>query len=381
MCVRSSTAAGALSAVYASAATRINRLTLYSITNHKQKSSGIAGKGLNRRVAPPITLPVTLEDPATTWKGPPPGSEPQNFTPNSANSFPTAAGFQGPSPFQGPPAGAGSPAGAPSYQGPPPGSSTPQYTASPAPSGSSTPGPPGPPQPNAGFPPPPNSAGPPYNGPGPGPFGSPSAGGPPFGRPGSSGPPFVGGPGGNPHFVSPGQAFGAPGFGMPPGSPFGPGPGHPMPGPMGPGHGMMHAQMGGPNPVDRMDQGRAKIMRTEKTTHNPRSERTDADEESELNAGSEERGTHTIEFGRCCCCRFATCVRQKRERIPPPVVLLRRRSKSVVEALRKRPRSRPEKGEKELFPAATSKSTNVLEENTTDQKSYNALNDIFNLRF
>ncbi|XP_008190347.1 LIM domain-binding protein 2 isoform X2 [Tribolium castaneum] len=209
---------------------------------------------LSRRVAPPITLPVTLEDPATTWKGPPPGSEPQNFATNAANSFSgPPAGFQGPSPFQGPPAGAGSPAGAPPYQGgPPPGSSTPQYTASPAPSGSSTPGP-GPPQSvgNA-FPPPPNSAGPPYNGPGPGPFGSPSAGGPPFGRPGSSGPPFVGGPGpgGNPHFASPGQPF-APGFGIPPGSPFGPGPGHPMSGPMEPGHGIMARQIPGPIPVDQ----------------------------------------------------------------------------------------------------------------------------------
>ncbi|CAH1104763.1 unnamed protein product [Psylliodes chrysocephalus] len=203
----------------------------------------------SRRVAPPITLPVTLEDPATNWKGPPPGSEPQNFSQGTGNSFSgPPAGFQGPSPFQGPPAGAGSPAGAPPYQGgPPPGSNTPQYTASPAPSGSSTPGP-GPP-PNAGFPPPPNSTGPPYNGPGPGPFGSPSAGGPPFGRPGSSGPPFVGGPGptGN-HF----QHFGpGPGFGMPPGSPFGPGPGHPMSGPMEPGHGMMSRQMGGPIPVEQ----------------------------------------------------------------------------------------------------------------------------------
>ncbi|XP_065169651.1 LIM domain-binding protein 2 isoform X3 [Atheta coriaria] len=231
-------------------------------------------KCLSRRVAPPITLPVTLEDPATNWKGPPPGSEGQNFGGPNANSFSGpggAGGFQGPSPFQGPPGGAGSPAGAPSYGGgPPPGSTTPQYTASPAPSGSSTPGPgPGPQSVgNAGFPPPPNSAGPPYNGPGPGPFGSPSAGGPPYGRPGSSGPPFVGGPGpggpgGNPHFASPGQPFGGPGgFGMPPGSPFGPGPGHPMSGPMGPGHGMMSGQMGpGPNPVDRMDQGSLPVPR------------------------------------------------------------------------------------------------------------------------
>ncbi|XP_044735571.1 LIM domain-binding protein 2 isoform X2 [Chrysoperla carnea] len=221
-------------------------------------------KCLSRRVAPPITLPATLEDPAASWKGPPPGSEPQNFAASAANSFSgPAAGFQGPSPFQGPTAGAGSPAGAPPYQGgPPPGSNTPQYNASPAPSGSSTPGPgPGPQSVgNAGFPPPPNSAGPPYNGPGSGPFGSPSAGGPPFGRPGSSGPPFVSGPGpggGNPHFASPGQPFGGPQFGMPPGSPFGHGPGHPMGGPLGPGHGMMT----GPNPVDRMDQGSLPVPR------------------------------------------------------------------------------------------------------------------------
>ncbi|XP_069687112.1 LIM domain-binding protein 2 isoform X3 [Periplaneta americana] len=211
------------------------------------------------RGVPPITLPATLEDPAATWKGPPPGSEPQNFAPNSGQNFSgPPAGFQGPSPFQGPPAGAGSPAGAPPYSGPPPGSGTPQYTASPAPSGSSTPGP-GPPQSvgTAGFPPPPNN-GPPYNGPGPGPFGSPSAGGPQFvGRPGSSGPPFVGGPpgGGNPHFTSPGQPFGGPQFGIPPGSPFGHGPGHPIPGPI-PAHGMMPGQIPGPNPVDRIDQGR-----------------------------------------------------------------------------------------------------------------------------
>ncbi|KAK7870367.1 hypothetical protein R5R35_000538 [Gryllus longicercus] len=216
------------------------------------------------RGAPPITLPATLEDPAATWKGPPPGSEPQNFAPNSGQNFSgPAAGFQGPSPFQGPPAGAGSPAGAPPYSGPPPGSGTPQYTASPAPSGSSTPGP-GPPQSvgNAGFPPPPNN-GPPYNGPGPGPFGSPSAGGPQFvGRPGSSGPPFVGGPpgGGNPHFASPSQPFGGPQFGIPPGSPFGHGPGHPIPGPI-PTHGMMPGQIPGPNPVDRIDQGSLPVPR------------------------------------------------------------------------------------------------------------------------
>ncbi|XP_050312665.1 LIM domain-binding protein 2 isoform X7 [Anthonomus grandis grandis] len=212
----------------------------------------------SRRVTVASTLPVTLEDPAVPWKGPPPGPEPQGFA-GGAGAFGSGppSGFQGPpQPFQaGPPAGAGSPAAAsaPPYQGgggPPPGASTPQYTASPAPSGSSTPGPPGQPQNAGGFPPPPNSGGPPYNGPGPGgPFGSPSGGPPPFGRPGSSGPPFVG-PGGNPHFHNFGPGPGT--FGMPPGSPFGPGPGHPMSGgPMEPGHGMMGRAMGGPIPVEQ----------------------------------------------------------------------------------------------------------------------------------
>nr|XP_050853707.1 LIM domain-binding protein 2 isoform X6 [Vespula vulgaris] len=217
------------------------------------------------RLNTPLAATTTLEDPGTpaSWKGPPPGSEASPFTPNSVGQGggpasgpynntggpPSNAGFQGPSPF---PGGAGSPAGAPPYQGPPPGSATPQYTASPAPSGSSTPGPG--PQPNSsGFPPPPNNSGPPYNGPGPSPFGSPSGGPPQFvGRPGSSGPPFVPPGGGNPHFPSPGQPFGGPQYGMPPGSPFGPG-GHPMTGPMGPGH---PAMMGPGGPVDRMDQGR-----------------------------------------------------------------------------------------------------------------------------
>lgn len=212
-----------------------------------EKACGIADKGLNRRVASSsITLPVTLEDPQTNWKGPPPGSEAQSFAPNSANSFSGPPAVIGN--YQCPPAGAGSPAGAagPYQGGPPPGSTTPQYTASPAPSGSSTPGP-GPPPNAGGFPPPSNNSGGPYNGPSP--FGSPSAGGgPPFGRPGSSGPPFVpGGPPGNPHFHNFGPG---PGFGMPPGSPFGPNPGHPMSGPMEPGHGMMR-QMGGPMPVDQ----------------------------------------------------------------------------------------------------------------------------------
>lgn len=192
--------------------------------------------GCSRR-APPITLPATLEDPAVSWKGPPPDS--QNFGPNTGgqNFSGPPSGYQGPSPFQGPPTGASSPAGNSNFSGPTAGSTTPQYTASPAPSGSSTPGPgPNPPQ---GFPPPSNSTGPPFNGPGP--FGSPS-GGQFVNRPNSSGPQFVGPPNsGNPHFNSPGQPFPGHQFGLPPGSPF-----H---GGMGPGHGMM-----GPGP-DRIDQG------------------------------------------------------------------------------------------------------------------------------
>ncbi|CAG5074364.1 Similar to LDB2: LIM domain-binding protein 2 (Gallus gallus) [Cotesia congregata] len=218
------------------------------------------------RLSTPLAATTTLEDPGTpaSWKGPPAGSEASPYTPNSVNqggpSYNTSGpggnpgGFQGPSPF---PGGAGSPAGGPGYQGPPPGSGTPQYTASPAPSGSSTPGPG--PQSNPGFPPPQNNSGP-YNGPGPSPFGSPS--GPPqfVGRPGSSGPPFVP-PGGNPHFPSPGQ-FSGPQYGMPPGSPFGPG--HPM-GPMGPGHPMM----GPGGPVDRMDQGLPAPQPPTTPTHGP----------------------------------------------------------------------------------------------------------------
>lgn len=123
----------------------------------------------------------------------------------------------------------------------PPGSNTPQYTASPAPSGSSTPGPAPPQGPN--FPgAPPNSTTPQYNGPNQaGPFGSPvdplrSSNAPPFGRPNSSGPTF-----GSPHFASPSGTFQ---FGMP-SSPF---PHNPM------------AQIGGhmmagPQPIDRMEQG------------------------------------------------------------------------------------------------------------------------------
>ncbi|XP_024082222.1 LIM domain-binding protein 2 isoform X2 [Cimex lectularius] len=197
-------------------------------------------KCCSRRVAPPISLPATLEDPGVSWKGPPgDGQGFPNSTPNFSGGPPNS--YQGPSPFQGP--GSGSPAGSGGPY-PPPGSTTPQYTASPAPSGSSTPGPPQP----GGFPPPPNSSGvaPPYNGPT---FGSPSGAG--FvGRPGSSGPPFGPPGGGNPHFASPGQPFGSHQFGLPPGSPFAHGP---MPGPM-PGHGIIPPQMQAP--VDRIDQGR-----------------------------------------------------------------------------------------------------------------------------
>lgn len=188
---------------------------------------------------PPLSLPSTLEDP--NWKGTPTGPDPQ---PNNGqqNNFGNAnnSNFSGPV-FSG--QGSPAPGSGPNYQGGPPGSNTPQYTASPAPSGSSTPGP-GPPQSmgNPGFPPPSNSAGPQFSsnvqqGQSPMSFGSPS--GPNFGRPGHFPSPGPGGPGGN---------FGGGQFGMPPGSPFHGG--HPMQGGMGPGH-MMGQPMDGP----RMDQG------------------------------------------------------------------------------------------------------------------------------
>uniref|UniRef100_A0A146L0J9 LIM domain-binding protein 2 n=4 Tax=Lygus hesperus TaxID=30085 RepID=A0A146L0J9_LYGHE len=207
-------------------------------------------KCCSRRVAPPISLPATLEDPGVSWKGNP-GDFP-NSTPNFSGG-PPGGSYQGPGPFQGGPGGGGSPAGSGGPY-PPPGSTTPQYTASPAPSGSSTPGP----GPQPGFPPPgpPNSSAPVYNGPGA--FGSPSGGGPGFvGRPGSSGPPFGPPPGsGNPHFASPGQPFGSHQFGLPPGSPFAHGP---MPGPMPAGGLGMPPHMQGP--VDRIDQGCVPVPR------------------------------------------------------------------------------------------------------------------------
>ncbi|XP_058120356.1 LIM domain-binding protein 2 isoform X3 [Anopheles ziemanni] len=258
---------------------------------------GLSRRGVN--AGPPLSLPSTLEDSSNNWKGTPsvPTDPSQQGGPGGAggpggpggsgvggpggpggpggqgtpvNSF---GGPGGPNNFGGPvfpAAGQGSPAGgsaANSYQNVPPGtgSNTPQYTASPAPSGSSTPGP-GPPQNvGSGFPPP-NAGGPggpggPYNGPGGGgpvavgPFSSPSANGPQFGRPGSSGSAF----GSGPHFTSPGAPgnFGGPQFGMPPGSPFGHGPNGPnMGGPMAQGH-----MMGGPQPVDRMDQSQLNVPR------------------------------------------------------------------------------------------------------------------------
>lgn len=205
--------------------------------------------GLGRRNAPPpsIGLPPNLDDASAAWK-----TGPGNMSDNQGNG-PGGFAQSGPNSFGGPVsvfpnAGQGSPAGNSQpvqFQGgPPTGSNTPQYTASPAPSGSSTPGP-APPQnvSSAGFPPPPNSAASQqYNGPNTsGPFGSPSNA-PPFGRPGSSGPAF-----GPSHFASPNN-FTGPQFGMPSNSPFGHG--HPM-SQIGPsGH-----MMGGPQPMERMDQG------------------------------------------------------------------------------------------------------------------------------
>ncbi|XP_053663499.1 LIM domain-binding protein 1, partial [Anopheles marshallii] len=258
---------------------------------------GLSRRGVN--AGPSLSLPSTLEDSTNNWKGTPSGpTDPsqQGGVPggtggpggpgvagNGGPGGPGGPGGQGPgvNSFGGPgganfggpvfpAAGQGSPAGGSasnSYQNLPPGtgSNTPQYTASPAPSGSSTPGP-GPPQNvGSGFPPP-NAGGPtgpggPYNGPGGGgpvavgPFSSPSANGPQFGRPGSSGSGF----GSGPHFTSPSGpgSFGGPQFGIPPGSPFGHGPnGSNMGGPMGQGH-----LMGGPQPVDRMDQSQLNVPR------------------------------------------------------------------------------------------------------------------------
>jgi hypothetical protein len=185
--------------------------------------------GISRRGAGP---PLGIED-GNNWKGNGQGAE------QNANNFGGGPVFP---PNQGSPAGAMPPN---NFQGPQPGSNTPQYTASPAPSGSSTPGPPT----STGFPPPQNSQG--FNGPaGSGPFGSPSSNGPQFGRPGSSGPPGFGpgpqfGPGGGgPNFVGgPGPGF------MGPSGTFH-GQGHPMGNSMGPGH--HPAMMSGPQ-VDRLD--------------------------------------------------------------------------------------------------------------------------------
>lgn len=180
--------------------------------------------------------PLSMEDNGpNNWKGQ--QSDPQS---GGGNNFGGPGGNNGNN-FGGPvfPPNQGSPAGnmqPNNFQGPPPGSNTPQYTASPAPSGSSTPGPP-----SSGFPPPQqNSQGLPFNGPaGSVPFGSPSSNGPQFGRPGSSGPAFANQFGPNnfaPPFMGPSGSFH--------------GQGHPMNNSLGaPGH---HAMMGGGPQVDRL---------------------------------------------------------------------------------------------------------------------------------
>lgn len=147
---------------------------------------GLSRRGVNTGPSALTPLPSTLEDPSANWKGTPTGG-PESQNNGGVNNFSgTNPNFTGPV-F--PTTGQSSPAptGAPNYQ-PAPGSNTPQYTASPAPSGSSTPGP----QQNvgnAGFPPPNNNAGPPFqSGPNAGgpqmSFGSPSGASTPFGRPG-----------------------------------------------------------------------------------------------------------------------------------------------------------------------------------------------------
>lgn len=121
-----------------------------------------------------------------------------------------------------------------------PGSNTPHYTSSPAPSGSSTPGPINTQNIGGGFTQSSNSGS--FNGPIGGPFGSPSSGLGPgqFSRPGSSGPVFNSGQ--STHFSSSavfgvGSQFTA----MPSGSPFG--------------HGPSHLVMSGPQHIERMEQG------------------------------------------------------------------------------------------------------------------------------
>lgn len=178
--------------------------------------------------------PLSMDETGNNWKGNGQGNDAQN-----SNSFGGGPVF--------PQTNQGSPAGnmPNNFQGPPPGSNTPQYTASPAPSGSSTPGPPN----SSGFPPPPqqNSQGPPFNnGPASSGFGSPSSNGPQFGRPGSSGPAF------GPQFgPGPNNFVGGPPFPpMAPSASFhGPGShqGHPMANSLGgPGHHMMS----GPDRLD-----------------------------------------------------------------------------------------------------------------------------------
>ncbi|XP_070503416.1 LIM domain-binding protein 2 isoform X4 [Chironomus tepperi] len=177
--------------------------------------------------------PLSMDETGNNWKGNGQGNDAQN-----SNSFGGGPVF--------PQTNQGSPAGnmPNNFQGPPPGSNTPQYTASPAPSGSSTPGPPN----SSGFPPPPqqNSQGPPFNGPASSGFGSPSSNGPQFGRPGSSGPAF------GPQFgPGPNNFVGGPPFPpMAPSASFhGPGShqGHPMGNSLGgPGHHMMS----GPDRLD-----------------------------------------------------------------------------------------------------------------------------------
>lgn len=155
------------------------------LSSPRNASTGLSRRGVN--TGPPLSLPSTLEDPTANWKGTPgPGPEPQQQNNGQGNFNANNSNFGGPV-FSATGQGSPAPGSGPNYQGPP-GSNTPQYTASPAPSGSSTPGP-GPPQHvgNAGFPPPNNQPGPgqfQQSGQGQAPmsFGSPS--GPSFGRPG-----------------------------------------------------------------------------------------------------------------------------------------------------------------------------------------------------
>lgn len=181
--------------------------------------------------------PVNISENAPLMPG---ASVPLNPDGTSQSGFPQAGGMPYNSSTSTPysQTGQSSPAGNQSMVFPnanQPGSNTPQYTSSPAPSGSSTPGPVGQQNMSGGYSTPGNAGN--FNAPVGGPFGSPSSGMGQFNRPASSGTPFSGQGG---HFST--QAlFGGQFNAMPPSAPFG--------------HGGNHPMMGGSQQMDRMEPG------------------------------------------------------------------------------------------------------------------------------